>query len=302
MKKHNKEIISGLLFASPWIIGFIIFTLYPIISSFYYSLTSFSIFKPPTFVGLQTYKEVISDDLFVKGLGNTLYMTLFSTPLCILSSLVIALLLNMKLKGMSAYRTIFYIPTIVPQVASTILWVWIFNARYGLLNNALKIFGVYQPNWLQDPAYTKPALIIMGIWTSGSMMIVLLAALQDVPQSLYEVADIEGANKWDKLRYVTIPSISPSVLYLFIVGIIFNLQLFTPTYIIGESQGGLNQGIYGGPENSIMFYASYLYYNAFSFLKMGHASAMAWILFVITVIVTWLVFKTSNRWVSYGGE
>jgi multiple sugar transport system permease protein len=302
MKKSQKGLIAGLLFAGPWIIGFIIFTLYPIIISFYYSFTTFSVFKPPQFVGFQTYIEVISNDLFTKSLYNTLYMTLLATPLSILFALAIALLLNMNVKGMSIYRTIFYIPTIVPQVACTILWVWILNARYGLLNNFLKAIGIYQPNWFQDPIYTKPALIIMGLWTTGSMMVILLAALKNVPKSLYEVADIEGASLWNKFIYVILPSISPSILYLLITGIIYNFQLFTPAWIIGESQGGLNQGIYGGPENSLMFYATYLFYNAFSFLKMGHASAMAWILFVITGIATWLVFKTSNKWVSYGGE
>lgn len=302
MKKKQEEFVSGLLFASPWIIGFIIFTLYPILTSFYYSFTKFSVFKPPVFVGFQSYREIVSSELFSKSLFNTLYMTALATPVGILFALMLALLLNMNIKGMSIYRTIFYIPTIVPQVASTILWVWILNARYGLLNNILKILGIYQPNWFQDPRYTKPALIIMGLWTTGSTMVVLLAALQDVPRSLYEVADIDGASKWKKFIYVTLPSISPSILYLLITGIIYNFQLFTPTWIIGESQGGLNQGLYGGPENSLMFYATFLFYNAFSFLKMGHASAMAWILFIITAAVTWLVFKTSNKWVTYGSE
>jgi ABC-type sugar transport systems, permease components len=302
MGKSKKEIIAGLLFASPWIIGFIIFTLYPIILSFYYSFTEFSIFKPPKFVGFQTYKNLFTDELFLKSLWNTIYMAIFATPLSIIFALAIAMLLNMKIKGMSIYRTIFYIPTIVPQVACTILWVWILNARYGLLNNILKVFGLYQPNWFQDPAYTKPALIMIGLWTAGSSMVIFLAALQDVPKSLYEVAEIEGASLWATFRNVILPCISPSILYLLITGIIYNFQLFTPAWIIGEAQGGLNQGIYGGPENSIMFYAAYLFYYAFSYLKMGHASAMAWILFLVTAVVTWLVFKTSNRWVSYGGD
>lgn len=302
MNNRKKEAVAGVLFAGPWIIGFIIFTLYPIVISLYYSFTKFSVFKPPVFVGLQSYKEIIGNDLFLKSLANTLYMAVFATPAGILFALVLALLLNMHIRGLSIYRTIFYIPTIVPQVASTILWVWILNARYGLLNNFLKMLGVYQPNWFQDPRFTKPALILMGLWTAGSSMVVLLAALQDVPRTLYEVADIDGANRWDKFIYVVLPSISPSVLYLLITGLIYNFQLFTPAWIIGESQGGLNQGVYGGPENSLMFYASFLYYNAFSYLKMGHASAMAWILFVITALVTWAAFKSSNKWVTYGGE
>lgn len=302
MKKSSKEFMSGLLFASPWIIGFVIFTIYPVAASFYYSFTKFSVFKPPVFVGLQSFKQIISDPLFSKSLLNTLYMTVLATPIAILFALMIAMLLNMKIKGLSVYRTIFYIPTIVPQVACTILWVWILNSRYGLLNIVLKSLGIYQPNWFQDPMYTKPALIIMSLWTTGSMMVILLAALQDVPKTYYEVADIDGASKWQKFIYIIFPCISPSILYLLITGIINNFQIFAPTWIIAESQGGLNQGLYGGPENSLMFYATFLHYNAFSYLKMGHASAMAWILFIVSGAVTWLVFKTSNKWVSYGGE
>lgn len=302
MRKDQKDFMAGLIFSSPWIIGFLIFTLYPIAVSFYYSFTEFSIFQPPKFVGLDTIKSLFSDDLYFKSMFNTLYMTFLATPISIAFGLGTAMLLNMKIKGMSVYRTAFYIPTIVPQVASSILWIWILNARYGLLNNILKALGIYQPNWFQDPVYTKPALILMGLWSTGTIMIIFLAALQDVPASLYEAADIDGANKWYKFIKIIIPSISPIILYQFIIGIIFNFQIFTQAWIIGESQGGLNQGVFGGPENSILFYATYLFYNAFTYLKMGTASAMAWILFILTAIVTWLVFKFSNRWVTYGGE
>ncbi|HEY5563173.1 MAG TPA: sugar ABC transporter permease [Clostridiaceae bacterium] len=302
MKKKHKDTIAGLLFASPWIIGFLIFTLYPIIISLYYGFTDFSIFKPPIFVGLDNYKALFKDELFIKSLNNTLYMTAFATPINLLFGLGTAMLLNMKIKGMSFYRTIFYIPSIVPQVAATILWVWILNARYGLLNNILKIFGIYQPNWFQDPNYTKPALIIMGMWATGTIMIIFLAALQDIPRSFYESADIDGANNWNKFIKITLPTLSPVILYQLIVSIIFNFQIFTQAWVIGEAGGGGNAGLFGGPENSILFYATYIFYNAFSYFKMGKASAMAWILFIITAFITWLVFKTSNKWVTYGGE
>ena len=302
MKRNRKDFIAGLIFSSPWIIGFLIFTLYPIAISFYYSFTTFSIFQPPKFVGLETVKSLLEDELFSKSLFNTLYMTVLATPINIAFGLGTAILLNMKIKGLSIYRTLFYIPSVVPQVAASILWIWILNARYGLLNNILKVFGVYQPNWFQDPAYTKPALILMALWSTGTIMIIFLAALQDVPVSLYEAADMDGANRWYKFTRIIIPSISPVILYQFIVGIIFNFQIFTQAWIIGEAAGGLNQGVFGGPENSILFYATYLFYNAFTYLKMGTASAMAWILFILTAVVTFIVFKTSNRWVTYGGE
>jgi len=302
MRRNRKDLIAALLFSSPWIIGFLIFTLYPIIVSFYYSFTTFSIFKPAKFVGLDTIKSILGDELFSKSMFNTLYMTVLATPINIAFGLGTAILLNMKIKGMSVYRTLFYIPSIVPQVAASILWIWILNARYGLLNNILKVLGIYQPNWFQDPVYSKPALILMGLWSTGTIMIIFLAALQDVPVSLYEAADIDGAGIWDKFIKIVLPSISPVILYQFIVGIIFNFQIFTQAWIIGESQGGLNQSVFGGPENSILFYATYLFYNAFTYLKMGTASAMAWILFILTAVVTFIVFKFSNRWVTYGGE
>lgn len=302
VKKKYNGYVAGIVFSSPWIIGFLIFTLYPILISFYYSFTEFSMFKPPVFVGAKNYTSIFQDDLFLKSLKNTIFMVIFATPVNIMFGLATAMLLNMKLKGMSIYRTIFYIPSIVPQVASAVLWVWILNSRYGVLNLVLKSLGLYQPNWFQNPNYTKPALIIMGMWATGTIMVIFLAALQDVPISLYESAQIDGANKLSKFINITLPSISPIILYQLIMGIIANFQIFTQVWVIGEAGGGLTGQLFGGPENSILFYATYLFYNAFSYMKMGTASAMAWILFLVSAIVTWIVFKSSNKWVTYGGE
>lgn len=302
----RKRNLTGLLFASPWIIGFIVLSAYPIAASFYYSLTDFRLFKAPNFVFLDNYKTMLTSDLFWKSLFNTFYMTLIGTPLFLLTALGMALLQNIKIKGQSFYRTVFYLPTIVPLIATSMIWMWILNPRSGLLNSLLKIVGITGPNWLADAKYTKPSLIIIGMWTVGNIMIYFLAALQEIPASLMESAEIDGANAFRKFFSITLPALSPVILYQLIVNIIYNFQYFTQAYvlIIGSGDQG-NANITagsGGPQNSLLFYALYLYHRAFVFFKMGEASAMAWLLFILVVFVTWVIFKTSDRWVNYGGE
>ncbi len=299
----NNHTMMGLLFAMPWIIGFVLFSIYPIVMSIYYSLTDFNMFQAPKFVGFQNYQKLFQDPKFYKSLWNTIYMTVLGTPLCIAAGLLLAVLLNQKVKGMPFFRTFFYLPSIVPLVASSMLWLWILNPQYGLLNMALKKIGLYQPNWLSDPRFTKPALIIMGIWGVGSIMIVFLAALQDVPRTLYEAAEIDGASAVQRFFHITLPGISPVIFFQLIMGIINNFQYFTQAYLmIGSTTGGQLNVSSGGPENSLLFYALYLYNKAFSSFKMGEASAMAWILFIIVALVTFLIFKTQDKWVSYSAE
>lgn len=299
----NSHTIMGLLFAMPWIIGFLLFSLYPIVMSIYYSMTDFNMFQTPKFVGLGNYETLLRDPRFYKSLWNTLYMTLIGTPVCITVGLLLAVLLNQKVKGMPFFRTFFYLPSIVPLVASSMLWLWILNPQYGLLNMVLRKMGLYQPNWLSDPYFTKPALIIMGIWGVGSIMIIFLAALQDVHRTLYEAAEIDGANAMQRFFHITLPGISPVIFFQLIIGIINNFQYFTQAYLmIGSSTGGQLNVSSGGPENSLLFYALYLYNKAFSSFKMGEASAMAWILFVIVALVTYVIFKTQDKWVSYSAE
>lgn len=305
LRKHgpNNHTMMGLLFAMPWIIGFLVFSLYPIVMSIYYSLTDFNMFQTPKFVGFENYITLFHDPKFYKSLWNTLYMTAIGTPLCIAVGLLLAVLLNQKVRGMPFFRTFFYLPSIVPLVASSMLWLWILNPQYGLLNMVLRKIGLYQPNWLSDPRFTKPALIIMGIWGVGSIMIIFLAALQDVPRTLYEAAEIDGASAIQRFFHITLPGISPVIFFQLIIGIINNFQYFTQAYLmIGSSTGGQLNVSSGGPENSLLFYALYLYNKAFSSFKMGEASAMAWILFVIVAIVTFILFKTQDKWVSYSGE
>lgn len=295
---------SGFLFALPWIIGFLIFGLYPICVSFYYSLTSFNIFQSPKWVGLSNYAELFADPKFFKSLWNTFYMVIFAMPITIVVALLLAVLLNQKVKGSSIYRTIFYLPSIVPTVASSLLWIWLLNPQAGLINWILKAFGLYQPNWLQDPRYTKPALIIMGIWGVGSMMIIFLASLQDVPRAQYEAAEIDGANSVQRFFHITLPGISPVILFQLIMSVITYFQYFTQAYLLisGSTGGSGLNGVSGGAENSLLFYSLYLFQNAFGYFKMGKASAMAWILFIIVMIVTAIIFKTQDRWVTYGDE
>lgn len=300
----NKNNLKGLLFVSPWIIGFLAFYLYPILQSCYYSFTDFNVFQAPKFIGLKNYRDLFMgtpSDLFFKSLYNTLYMTIFGTFTGIAFGLLMALLLNMKVKALSLYRTAFYIPSIVPQIASVILWLWILNSRNGFLNALLKTVGLPQPNWMQDPALTKLSLLMITAWSSGTIMIIFLAALQDVPRSLYEASEIDGAGVLRKFWNITMPGLSPVILYQLIMGVIFNFQDFTRPYLITSSNGGLNM-VSGGPENSLLFYSLYLFHNGFVYFKMGLASAMAWILFLIVALVSWLILKFSDRWVVYGGE
>lgn len=295
---------TGFLFALPWIIGFLAFSLYPICISLYYSLTDFNIFKAPKWVGFSNYTALFADEKFYKSLWNTFYMVLIGTPVSLVAALLLAVLLNQKIKGISIFRTIFYLPSIVPTVAASLLWLWILNPKMGILNSILKVFGMPQPNWLMDPKWTKPALIIMGIWGVGNMMIIFLAALQDVPRSLYEAAEVDGANSIQRFFNITLPSITPVIFFQLIMNVIYYFQYFTQAYLMvnGSSGGSGLNGMSGGAENSLLFYALYLFHNAFGYFKMGKASAMAWILFVIVMIVTAIIFKTQDRWVTYGDE
>ena len=295
---------TGLLFALPWIIGFLAFSLYPICISFYYSLCDFNIFQAPKWVGLDNYSQLFADEKFFKSLWNTFYMVFLATPINLIAALLLAVILNQKIKALSVFRTIFYLPSIVPTVASSLLWLWILNPQSGIINQGLKLLGLPQPNWLTDPVFTKPALILMSVWSVGGMMIIFLASLQDVPRSHYEAAQIDGANAVKQFFHITLPAISPVIFFQLIMSIINYFQYFTQAYLLinGSSGGsGLNAES-GGAENSLLFYSLYLFHNAFGYFKMGKASAMAWILFVIVLVITAIIFKTQDRWVTYGDD
>ncbi|MCX7017841.1 MAG: sugar ABC transporter permease [Candidatus Sumerlaeota bacterium] len=302
MRKKNRWFgraeVVGLAFATPWLIGLIVFGLYPIAASFYLSLCRYNIVRPPLFTGLENYRLLIFDDPhFWKSLWNTLYLTAFGLPVQLIAALTAALALNARVKGQPLFRAVIYLPTVVPSVATAIIWVWILNPEYGLFNAALSWFGINGPGWLTDPAWSKPALIIVGIWGIGNTAIIFLAGLQQVPQSLYEAAIVDGANTWQRFRNVTIPILSPVVFFNLVMGIIGSFQYFTHVYVMTAGLMGGGRGA-GGPEFSTLVYPLYLYQNAFLFFRMGYASAMAWIMFLIVALILVVVFRTS-KWVHY---
>jgi multiple sugar transport system permease protein len=289
----RRNLRNGLLFISPWVIGFVLFILYPVVASFYYSLTRYNLMDPPQWVGLGNYQDLIfDDDLFITAIKNTLYFVALAVPLGIVFSLSTALLLNAKMRGISVFRTIYYLPTLVPAVASSIIFIMLLNPQFGVVNTLIRSLGLSAPGWISDPAWAKPALIMMSLWGTGGSMIIFLAALQDVPEQLIEAAILDGANAWKRFLNVTLPMISPALLFNVIMGLIGGFQVFTSAYVMTD----------GGPNNSTLFYALLLYRNAFRYFKMGYASAMAWILFVITLIFTLIVMRSSARMVYYGGE
>lgn len=295
LRSDTKFAIIGLLFALPGIIYLVGLNLIPILQSAYYSLCDYSILGKPVFVGLTNYKILIHDADFYRAMYNTFYMVL-ATPLNLGFALFLAILLNMKVKAMPVFRTIFYLPALVPIVVTAILWRWIFNAEYGILNQLIQLTGLEAPLWLVDATWTKPAIIIMGIWGAGSTMIIYLAALQGVPDSLYEAAELDGANTFHKFRHVTFPFISPVTLFLLLTMLISRFQMFTEAYVFAENQQLVNPY---GPKGSLEFYAFYIYNLAFRDLRMGYASALAWILFIIVAIITVIIFKSSLKWVYY---
>ena len=289
----RRDLRNGLLFIAPWVAGFLLFIAYPVGSSFYYSLTNFNILKTPRWIGLANYSDlIIKDDLFRLSLYNTLYYVVYAVPLGTAFSLAIAMLLNRKVPGLAFFRTIYYLPTLVPAVASSIIWIMLLNPQFGIVNTLIRLVGLQAPGWLASPVWAKPALIMMSVWSMGGAMIIYLAALQDVPEHLVEASLLDGAGPWQRFLNVTLPMISPAMLFNVIMGLIGGFQVFTTAYIMTS----------GGPNNATLFYALYLYQNAFQYVKMGYASALAWLLLLITLLFTLLVMRSSARLVYYGGE
>ena len=289
-RKIKSEYLWGYLFISPPIIGFLIFALVPMLFSVYVSFTEFDLYTPAEFNGLENYKRLFfEDDLFWKTVFNTFYAAI-GIPIGMAFSLLTAIALNRKIKGLSFFRTAFFLPTVCSIVAITLLWRWIFNSDFGLLNVMLGYLGISGPSWLADEKWAMPAMIIQGVWGGlGINMILYLAGLQSVSRSLYEAADIDGANGWKKLLYITIPSISPTTFFILITSIIGALQDFQRFMIMTE----------GGPNYSTTMVVYYLFLNAFRYMEMGYASAMAWVLGIMILIVTLINFKLSKRWVHY---
>jgi multiple sugar transport system permease protein len=286
--------LTGLAFISPWIIGFVGLTLYPIIMSLHYSFCDYDILSEPVFIGTLNYQDMLIDKVFWKSLSNTFIYAVFSLPLGMAASLFFAVLLNCRIKGKSLFRVLFFLPSLVPMVATAMIWLWMFNGKFGLLNNMLEMIGINGPSWLNDELWTKPAMVLTSLWGIGNTIVIYLAALQDVPRELYESADIDGGNWWHKFRHITCPMISPVIYFNLIMGIIGSLQVFAQPYIMFG-------GATGGPNRSALFYTVYLYETAFSYNKMGYASAMAWVLFIIILLLTWMATKATRKHIHYGG-
>ena len=292
----RRQWLGGVACALPWIIGFIVLEGGPMLFSLIISFCNYDILSPPEFTGMNNFSWMFSEDeKFPLSLWNTFYM-MIGLPLGLALGLAIALLLNMKIRGMAVWRTFFYLPAIVPIVAASVLWVWILNSQHGLLNSFLNIFlapfEISPPGWLDQPEWMKPGLIIMGLWGAGAGMIIWLAGLKSIDNALYEAADVDGANEWQKLWHITLPQLTPYIFFNLVMGLIATFQIFAQAYIF-------TQGI---AKDSLLFYVYHLFNNAFQYGKMGYASAMAWILFLIVLGFTILQLKLSKRWVHYEHE
>lgn len=287
-----REAVDGWLFITPWLLGFLFFTAGPMIGSAVISFLDWEILTPPTWVGLANFRQMATDPLFGLSLYNTAYYTFIGVPIYLVAALLMALILNLHLRGITFYRTIFFLPSLTPAVANALLWVWIFSPDFGLANYFLQAVGLPPQKWLFDVNLAKPSLILMGLWGIGSQMIIFLAGLQGIPQTLYEAASIDGASEWRRFWSITLPMLSPTLFFNLVIGIIGSFQVFTTAYIATQ----------GGPQNATLFYVLYLWRNGFDYFKMGYASALAWVLLLIVLALTMLQFGLAKRLVYYEVE
>ncbi len=292
MSPKARQNLTGYLFISPWLVGFFVFTLWPFLRSFYLSMTAYNIVQPPKFIGLANYEMMLfGDDLFYKSLWVTLRYALVAVPLTLAVGVGLALLLNLNVKGISVFRTIFYLPSIVPTVAMTSIFMWILNPQVGMINRILASMGITGPAWLTDPTWTPWTMVFMAVWGAGGSMVTYLAGLKDIPLYLYEAATLDGANAWRKMRVITLPMLTPVIFFNLVMSVIGTFQYFTQAFVLSNGSGG--------PEDSTLFYALYMFRRCWKYMDMGYGSAMAWVLFLIVVVTTSLIFRTQKRWVNY---
>jgi multiple sugar transport system permease protein len=287
----RREAIMGYVFISPWLLGLIVFLIGPIVASLYLSFTQYKPGLTPVWVGLSNYARMFGDDLFYHSLRVTTVYTVLSVPIGLVTALGLAVLLNQGVRGLRFFRTAFYLPSLISGVAVAIVFSWFFNKQFGVINFFLGLFGINGPNWLGDPDWTLPAFVLMSLWGIGGTVVIFIAALQGVPVELYEAAELDGATSWRRFINITLPLISPVILFSLITGVIATFQTFAVSYIMTG----------GGPANASLFYLLYLYRNAFSWFEMGYASALAWFLFLIILICTVIMLRTSDMWVYYEG-
>ena len=294
--RRRRHILEAYLYLSPWLLGFVVLTAGPMLVSFLLSFSSYNVISTPEFVGLRNYTDAFTtDQQFWPSLAKTFYYAFVSVALGTVGSLALALLLNVKVKGTPIFRTLFFLPSLVPIVASVVLWIWLLEPDFGLVNTLLfRLVGVKGPSWFQSPDWAIPGLITLALWTGigGTRMIIFLAGLQGVPEEMYEAASIDGAGVWGRFRHVTLPMITPTIFVNLVLGIIGALQVFTSAFIATN----------GGPAFATWFYALHIYKNAFQYFNMGYASALAWIFAAIILFLTWIQFRTARSWVYYAGE
>ena len=292
MSMRQREAMFGYLFLSPWLIGFVVFLLGPMVASIYLSLTTYKMIQPPVWVGLANYLRMINDELVWHSLRVTATFTFLAVPLGMIAAMGVAVLLNQKIVASGFFRTVFYLPSIISGVAIALVFSWIFNYRFGILNYFISLVGIQGPNWLGSPRYALWAFVMMSLWGIGGNVVIYLAGLQGVPVALQEAATIDGASAWTRFWKITLPLMTPVILFTMIMGVIGTFQTFTQAYIMTG----------GGPANATLFYLLYLYKNAFNWFEMGYASSLAWPLFVIILILTTILWRTSARWVYYEGS
>lgn len=285
----QREALFGWLFVAPAVLGFLIWVVGPMVYSGWLSLNDWDLIRPPRFVGLNNFIRMFNDPLFFKSLWVTIVYTVFHVPLTLILAFAVAMLLNSKVRGIAFFRTLYYLPNIVPAVANAVLWVWIFNSEFGLINMVLRSLGIPKVLWLQNPDTALPALILMSLWTMGGVMIIFLAGLNGIPEELYEAARIDGAGGWSSFRFITFPLMTPIIFFNLILQIINSFQVFTAGFLITA----------GGPNYATTFYVLYLFDNAFTYFDMGYASALAWVLFFIILGLSLITFRSGSRWVQY---
>jgi multiple sugar transport system permease protein len=285
----QRRTVTGYLFIMPFILGFILWFLLPALTAIWLTFTDWNMLRPPRFVGFDNLRALGSDELFWQALKVTSIFTIISVPVSLVASLVLALLMNTKVRGLNYFRTIYYLPSIVPAVANAVLWSWILNTDFGLANILLRAVGLPKIQWLQDPDWALPAIILISLWGLGASMVIYLAGLQGIPTVFYEAADIDGAGRFAQLWHITLPLLSPVIFFNLIISIIGTFQIFTAGYLVTN----------GGPQNATLFYVLYLYRNIFQYLKLGYAAALGWVLFAIIMLLTLFIFKYVGGMVHY---
>lgn len=292
--RERREAIEGYLFILPWVFGFLVFTAGPMLASLVLSFTKWGLIDTPVFIGVQNYVKMVQDPLVWHSLYVTARFTLLTVPLQLVFSLSVALILVRPIRGVYVYRGIFYLPNILGGVVTALLWMWVFNPDYGILNFLLSKIGITGPAWLADPQWALPAIVIMSVWNVGASVILFIAGLQSIPGHLYEAAELDGAGGYAKLRHITLPMLSPTMIFVIITSVIGSFQVFDIAFVASSGDGG--------PVRSTLVYLLYFYQNGFKYFNMGYASALIWLLMAIILFLTLLIFRSSSLWVFYEAE